>query len=144
MNAFTRLACAVAILSLGLSTIGCNNDGKYPVTGTVTWNGEPIPDGNLILTPTDPSLAPDAGAIENGVFRFRASPGSKKVEVFADRPVVDPKDAGPNQIMGLIPHEQYIPTRYNENTELTAEVARSSNEFTFELASQQGDQPAGR
>ncbi len=119
--------------------VGCGGDGKYPVSGTVGWNGDPIPEGSIIFTPVDPSVGPDAGQIENGRFRFRASAGPKKVEIFADRDV-----GKPDPVMNVVRREQYIPIRYNEETELTVEVTpQGPNDFQLDLVAKEGDRKAG-
>lgn len=122
--------------------IGCNNDGKYPVSGSITWEGELIPDdhnAHVIFTAVDPSIGPDAVQLEAGKFSFRSSPGEKKVEIFIDKPVGDP-----DPVMKTQSHQQYIPTRYNEKTELSVNVtAEGPNEFTFDLVKKKGDVLAG-
>ena len=121
-----------------VSLAGCNNDGLIAVSGKVTWNGDPIERGNISFYPTDPSLRPDAGAIVDGKFQFRASPGEKRVEIFADRPV-----GKPDKVMNLQRYEQFIPTRYNEQTELRATVSKGSKAFQFDLVAQDDDVKAG-
>ena len=119
--------------------VGCGGDGKYPVSGTVRWNGDPVPEGSIIFTPVDPSVGPDAGQIENGRFRFRASEGQKKVEIFADREI-----GKPDPVMNVVRREQYIPIRYNEETELTVEVTpQGPNDFQLDLVAKEGDRKAG-
>lgn len=112
--------------------LGCGGDGKYPVTGTVSWEGELIPDdhnGYVTLTPVDPSILPDAGPIgPNGEFSFRSTPGEKRVEILISRPKGKVIEA-----MGMAAQEQYIPERYNEKTELTATIKEGMNELKFDL-----------
>lgn len=124
----------MALLLAWPAALGCGPSGPvtYPVSGTVTFNGEPLPDGYVTLVPEDPSIGPEGSAIANGAFSFRAREGPKKVKIEASRFV------GPmNQVMGLTPKEQYIPAKYNVNTELTAEVTPDGdNRFTFELTDQ--------
>jgi hypothetical protein len=114
---------------------GCGPTGPatYPVSGTATFNGEPLPDGYVTFVPEDPSVGPEGSPIANGKFSFRAREGNKKVKIEASRFV------GPmNQVMGLTPKEQYIPAKYNVDTELTAEVTPDGdNDFTFELTDQE-------
>lgn len=117
---------------------GCNSDGLVPVSGTVTWEGDPIGKGMINFFPTDPSKRPDGGPIIDGKFEFRASIGDKRVEVFADRPVGEP-----DPVMKLQRYEQFIPTRYNEQTELTATVEAKGDTFEFALESKKGDKMAG-
>lgn len=133
MNQLSRAIWLVAILFL----TGCSGDGKFPVRGTVTWEGDPIPNdhnGYVTLTPVDSSTPPDAGPITDSEFNLRATPGEKKVEILITRP-----DGEVVESMGAAPHAQYIPVRYNEETELTATVESKSNEFTFDLVPQKGD-----
>lgn len=134
----TSLKCIVRLLLITLAT-GCGGDGKISVTGSVSWNGEPIEKGHVIFTPVDPTIGPDASTIENGTFAFRSATGEKRVEIFADRPVGEP-----DPVMQLQRFEQFIPTRYNELTELTATVASGAdNQFQFDLKSRDGDTMAG-
>ncbi len=130
-----RSACLVLLFA---SSVGCQGDGKNPVSGTVTWNGKALEEGHLILTPSDKTKSPDAGPIQNGEFSFRASPGAKRVEIFADRAVgaVDP-------VMKTQAREQFIPIRYNEESDLKVEVTTRENRWTFDLKEQPGDRKAG-
>ena len=141
-----RIAClrnhlgrgATGVLFLLIAAVGCQRDGKVPVAGIVKWNGAALEEGHLILTPNSASNGADAGPIKNGAFAFRASLGSKRVEVFADRAVgpIDP-------VMKTQAREQFIPTRFNEQTELKAEVTDGENRWTFDLKEQPGDKKAG-
>jgi hypothetical protein len=129
-----RNLCGLLLLTCG---IGCGPSGPitYPVSGTVTFNGEPIPsehNGYITFIPADPSLAPEAGTIKDGKFSFRATEGAKKVKVEASRFV-----GQMNTVMGLTPKVQYIPEKYNFETELTAEVTPDGeNQFKFDLTDQ--------
>ena len=122
---------ALCLCLLVLPVAGCGPSGPetYPVSGTVTWNGDPLPEGNIVFEPVDGSIAPDAGKIAAGKFAFQAQPGEKRVQIDATREVgeVDP-------VMHTVPREAYIPSKYNSATILTATVtADGENDFTFEL-----------
>ncbi len=124
----------ICLIGLALSALvlgGCGSSGPetYPVSGTVTWNGKPLPEGHIIFSPVDGAVAPDAGKILDGKFTFRAQAGQKRVKIEADREV-GPRDP----VMGTIPRQAYIPDRYNTETVLTAEVTPTGkNEFIFDL-----------
>ena len=123
---------------LAILLAGCGPKGPqlYPIKGTVTYNGQPLPEGDIVLMPTSPGEVEDANKIKDGKFEFSARPGAKKVKITANRPEgpVDPQ-------MGVQPRRQYIPENYSsaEKTELTltvAEVAKAENgqnEFKFDL-----------
>ena len=128
----SRKSYTLLLVLLTCAFVGCGGDGKYPVRGQVTWEGEPIPlehNGFVTLTPVDSSVAPDAGPIgADGRFDFRASPGEKRVEILISRPQGKVIEA-----MGMAAQEQYIPGRYNEQTELTATIKKETNELQFDL-----------
>lgn len=128
-----------ALLSVSLAVAtGCGPSGPamYTVSGTVTFNGEPIPDehnGYVVFVPDDPSISPESGTIKGGKFSFRSREGTMKVEIWASQFV------GPmNPVMGLTPKEQYIPEKYNVQSELTAEVTPDGdNTYTFPLTAKE-------
>ena len=101
-------------------TAGC---GKAPgletveATGTVTWNGAPLPAGDILFEPAQSPGNPSAGKIINGEFKLRTTPGKKKVQIHATRDtgIMDPVMKSPKR-------EAYIPEEFNANTRLTAEV----------------------
>ena len=129
-----------ALLITSLCIAGCGSKSTspkcYPVSGKVNMDGQPIVEGDIILTPQDPGLGPDAGKIKDGKFAFPAKAGKKRVEIRASRDVPGKTQKG---AMGeeLKVREQYIPVTYNANTQLTAEVNASgkSNKFDFDLHS---------
>jgi hypothetical protein len=124
-----RFALLLAVIAV---SIGCGDKGPttYPVSGTATWEGQPIPTGHVSFYPTDASgVAPDAGKIVDGKFSFQAKPGPKKVEIRADR-AVGPDD----KFMGGTPREQYIAPRYNDETILKEEVpVGGRSDYKFDL-----------
>ncbi|MCS7304108.1 MAG: hypothetical protein NZ602_03235 [Thermoguttaceae bacterium] len=118
---------------------GCGQKGPqtYPVSGTVTFDGQPIPEGRISFVPEDGKAAPDSAPIVQGKFQFQVKAGRHRVEIVADRPTgkVDP-------VMGMAPRESYIPACYNSQTILRAEVTpQGPNQFTFELKSQGQSRP---
>ena len=115
----------VALLS------GCGPDGprSYPVSGTVLFDGKPLPQGDIIFHAAQGDVGADAGKIKDGKYSFRAKPGKKKVAILASAAVPGKRDP----VMGPL-LENYIPERYNDETILAAEVKESGeNRFDFEL-----------
>lgn len=119
-------------LAVLLILAGCSNEPRtYPVKGTVTWQGAPLPDGHVVLNPDGQNIRPDAGPIVNGTFDFRATEGAKRVEIWANR---EKPGQEKNKVMGLREKEQYIPKRYNSETTLRLEVKSSGeNQYEFVL-----------
>lgn len=126
---FDRLLVVFSVILLGF--VGCGPSGpqKYPVKGTVTWNGSPLEAGDIIFQDSAGQLVPSAGKISAGKFAFESQAGKMRVEIFATRPEgpIDPA-------MGAQAHVQFIPSRYNRDSQLEVEVKPvGSNEFPFVL-----------
>lgn len=132
-------------ISLGLNAAlfllilsGCgSSDGPatYPVSGTVTFDGQPVPSGQIIFESADGQTGSAAGKIEQGKFSCRTVAGQKRVKVLAVREVPGKFDeSNPGERVPL--KEMYIPARYYAQTELTAEVTPDGqNRFDFSLSS---------
>jgi hypothetical protein len=94
---FTRggLAALAASSTLVIASCGESSDfglgPRYPVSGTVTYNGKPLERGQINFTPEDPTKGVGAmGHVENGSYTLStvgdkdgARPGKYKVTVTA-------------------------------------------------------------
>ena len=84
----TRWLLRLTLFSLPLM-VGCGTAAEKKtcaVKGKVTWNGAPLPDGDILFRPEDPSKVPEAGIIVDGAFEMQAKPGTNVVEIRACRP----------------------------------------------------------
>lgn len=130
---------SVGCLSLlVVSLSGCGSDGPatYPVTGTITFDGQPVANGQIILFPLEEGLTPDAGPIKDGKFSFVAREGEKRVQIEATREIPGKTIPQPPPLTGTIPAtEMYIPEVYNSQSKLKITVTDSKpdNQFDFEL-----------
>ena len=127
-----HLLSMLSLFAVLTGLAGCGRtDGTYPVSGMVTFDGEALPEGDILFIPERTDLPREGGKIQNGKFSFQARLGKKRVEVRASRP--DPKVKGPN---GEPMYVDYLPAAYNTHSTLTAEVtADGPNEFRFPLLS---------
>jgi hypothetical protein len=133
MSSWPATRSLLAALMLGVQC-GCAppQSDLVDVTGSVTWQGAPLPSGMIVLKPTDTTKPPVGAKIVNGQFALRSKPGEMRVEIEAVResPRRDPID-------GARLGEMYIPARYNSQSELQAEVSSPGpNEFKFALANE--------
>ncbi len=109
--------------------MGCREQTTYPVSGSVSFDGQAVSNGQILFLPTDSPSAPNAGRIEDGTYRLQATPGPKRVQIRAARVVgQSPPDAmGPQ-------YQDYIPGQFNTESTLTAEIKRvDENRFDFHL-----------
>lgn len=123
-----RLPAVLVVFTLAVA--GCGEPGpkKYDVTGTVTYDGQPLPQGDIVFHPEDKSVGPEGGKIKDGKYALKVREGKNRVEIRATRPV--PGKKGP---MGEDAIEDYIPKQYNEKSKLTAEVGSGKTEHEFTL-----------
>jgi len=96
------------------------------VSGKVTLDGQPLAHGQILLK--DPEQKPPReyiGAIEQGAFRCDAPPGSLRVEIRCYEQASLEAEA-----------RQIIPAKYNDSSELTAELKLGEPpQLSFELNS---------
>lgn len=124
------LYCAIAVL-LDAVVCGCGSNGpkKYPVSGTVTLNGQALSDGDIVFEPLDQQYGGDAGKIQGGEFALQAVEGKSRVLIRAAEFV--PKRGNPNAEPDSV---SLVPPKYNDQTVLEAEVRKSGeNRYVFEL-----------
>jgi hypothetical protein len=109
---------------------GCDSEPKtYPVSGTVSFNGQPLKEGDISFHPSDPAVSADAGKILDGEFHFHAKAGAKRVEIRVSQVV-----PGRTTPMGGPLRLEIIPAQYNDESKLAAHVSPDGgNEYEFKL-----------
>jgi hypothetical protein len=139
----SRLCCRVVGMSFLVCSIGCGgSSSRLPVEGAVTFDGQPIAEGQINFIPAPGTAGPTAGSvISAGRYSVPAEkglkPGKYRVEISALRATAQ-KTQTFNAVTGATDasaaYESYIPPRYNAKSELTAEVnAGGPNQFDFHL-----------
>ncbi|QDU64818.1 hypothetical protein Pan216_57110 [Planctomycetes bacterium Pan216] len=115
---------------------GCARDQRAITTkivGRVTFNGDPLRDGRIVLRAIEPHSLSTAGVIENGIFTMEAALGPKRVEIVSYRKV-------PGMMTELNPGEevpivrQVIPEQFNRESTLIADIhPNGDRRFSFDL-----------
>ncbi|HWL09285.1 MAG TPA: hypothetical protein VNQ76_12835 [Planctomicrobium sp.] len=130
-----KTACVTTLIPMILvsvtSNLGCQQStvGGRPaveVSGTVTFDGDPIEIGTLFMESDDAEQRGFSAPIKNGTYSIQVEPGPKKVQITASRPIPGRVQivSGPD---GMAPqelpvYEMYIPEKYNSKTELRFQV----------------------
>jgi len=132
-----------ALLLIVVSTCGCGGDARRAsIVGTVTLDGEPLPEGAIAFIPTAGNKGPSTGAVvSDGRFEVpqQRGPfvGQNRVEIRASREtgrmIPDPRHPrGPN--VPLVPEfAEYVPEHYNDASTLVREVKQGRNTLDFDL-----------
>jgi hypothetical protein len=126
--------------------VGCQPGGpaRMQLRGDVSYNGEAIADGTVSFIPHDKDAGPPiTGVIQNGAYAIPAEEGptigSYRVEIEGFRKtgkqipdMITP--LAPGQSRGVIDEKQpYIPTKFNLESTLTAEINAETKELDFNL-----------
>lgn len=135
LTAFQACAVAVAIFS------GCGSDRgpeRVIVFGTVTYNGKPV-SGTIRFVPTAASAVPMAAAsIIDGAYRVGLRGGvsvgthTVAIEAYHVPSSTSAQGMAPLPIAGArgVSGVQYLPKRYNTNSELKVTIEPGSREIT--------------
>jgi major membrane immunogen (membrane-anchored lipoprotein) len=160
LNKWQRIAIALG-LTATVVVVGCGDDGtglgrRYKVTGKVTYNGAPVPQGTVNFIPTKPP-PPEGraatGQIKDGYYSLSttgnddgALPGDYNIAIVAMD--IDMASAASSKAEGGRIHEgdaaywkahknakKLIPDKYgvSETSGLKATVGTGSNSFDFDL-----------
>lgn len=116
-------------------TTGCDGGkGKPPthtVSGKVTLDGKPMPEGIIFFEANPPDgQAPANAPISNGEYSAEVPAGSKLVRISHEKMVKSPMGGDEVEIP-----TQMVPPRYNSQSTLTREVTEGANSFDFEIQS---------
>ena len=71
-------ACGIALLLLAA---GCGRGGLIEITGTVTYDGQPIQKGCITLLPLKGDGPTAAAIVKDGKYTVRVAPGQKRVQI---------------------------------------------------------------
>jgi hypothetical protein len=136
-------ASVVTLALLGFSLTGCGDGDKLPreaISGGVTVEGTPLKSGLITFIPNEDNTPTQGGGVVlEGKYSIPRNqglvPGKYRVVITSpdDKPPILDKT---NNAPGLppIPGKEVIPSQYNTESLLTAEVkAGSNNVFEFNL-----------
>ena len=126
---FPFYAGMICLLSIAASSSGCGRASieRAAISGTVTLDGQPLPRGQIRFIPTGESQGPSWSAwIKDGEYTTKGTKGvpvgNLRVEIKAFRiPAGYVAVATANE--DEVPKEQYLPAKFNTNSELTFSVS---------------------
>lgn len=157
---FSRHNWSVLLVSaLVASLVGCGGVSTQPVSGTITYEGQPfVGGGDIQFIPVDPDVKPANGAIdEDGTYVLStfaegdgAVAGEYRVQILQDEVLVKakfqdvpaPAEGGEEPMIDpeleqeevLVPDKDRIPDVYaGPQSTLTATVVKGENKIDFDL-----------
>jgi hypothetical protein len=137
MRFLTPLLTALALISLpGCSNSGYSELGLVDVTGTVTLDGKPLPGAKVAFESDDKRCAmgtTDSSGRYTLMYDSQTrgtTPGPKIVRITT----VELGEGG-GAAEGAAAPKETLPPRYNQKSELKADVSASNKTFNFDLKS---------
>jgi hypothetical protein len=123
----------VLILAIALLVAGCEKPTKGVVSGMVTVDGAPAKSGSIAFFPVDEKSTTAGGEIRDGRYTAQVPFGKFKVEIRVPKVVGQKKlyNTANSPIMPLL--EETLPPKFNDQTELTIDVAPGENQRDFDL-----------
>jgi hypothetical protein len=133
-----RREVVLMALACGLLVVvgGCGSSGpdRVAVSGSVTYQGKPLPDGTVYFVPTGKAGAAGCVAIQDGQYSAKKQDsllaGDYKVQIEAFRERTLPAQAGAGPGMKATKREQYIPAKYNTSSELKLTIKSGAGSMT--------------
>lgn len=124
------------LLSFGMT--GCGpSTGELKVTGKITIDGQPIPEGGITFEDENRSIAVGGGNIKDGVYSAKVLPGKKKVKVNGTSDFTDEElqEQMKKYKMIIQQKKHLVPEKYmSDDTPLEATIEKSCV-LDFELTS---------
>ncbi len=149
-----RLTHTLVLTAVMLTVAGCSGSGddlpREAVSGVVTLDGHPLPDGVIQFNPDSQATAgeaptPGGSTIKGGKFSIGQEmglvPGNYVVSINAAGKRAErakPAQAGAGGNKGTDVAKELIPAKYNSKTELKTEIKKggSNNTLNFDLKSE--------
>jgi hypothetical protein len=126
-----RLVLVLGVLGLA----GCGGKGRVAVEGTVTYDGQPIQAGSIAFLAAEGQGVNTGGAIVDGKYAIAADVGPKmgknKVEIRWAKPTGKTYQSETGATLSVT--AEGLPAKYNDQSELTAQVERGQNTINFDL-----------
>src|SRR4029079_11622130 len=115
---------------------GCSADVKRgTVSGTVTFDGQPLKSGTIRFDSADGRTAAADATISDGKFKVTLPPGDKRVSITSPKVIGKKKiDDTPDSPVYDVT-EELLPKRYNAQSTLTMTVTADAQEKEFSLTS---------
>ena len=117
--------------------VGCGDSGRFPIKGSVKFDGTPVKKGYIVILPMPGTEGPAAGSdIIDGTFNVSAEKGvfegHFKVEIKGWR---ESKKMTEDFVTGekYADPVQFLPAKFNTKSELTMDVEADKESYDFNL-----------
>lgn len=130
-----HITLLVASAALLIAAAGCSGKTNNTVSGTVTFDGQPVANGLIRFLPADASQKRVEAIITAGKYAAAAPLGENRIEISAVKVTGKKKmyEAPDSPVVDVV--GELLPARYNVKSELTMTVAAGEQTKDFPLTS---------
>lgn len=134
INTAVKTALSPILFATSLWITGCSSGPpeppRFPVSGTVTMNGTPLPEGKInFITPAQGVI--ETLEVKDGKFEGKAQAGERRVEINSYKVEVVNKDGMQSEAQ-----IELVPQEYNKDSKLVAQVTEEGpNNLSFDVKS---------
>ena len=133
---FVGLGVVLALLNGCGGAREYTGEQRFPLSGKVTVDGEPMASGVISFLPQEKGGRVSGGPIKDGTYAVAEAMGPNagkyRVEIRWNKPTGRRvKDAYGEEIMDE--YKEGLPAKYHSSSELTAEVSAKQTKFDFDL-----------
>lgn len=130
-------ATPLVLFTVGLAAVGCGSSGpvRNAVSGTVTYKSQPIKSGTISFRSDDDQHV-GTGTITDGKYAIPWVSGLPAGKYIVAVSYPDPRIPAPREDEPpgeSVTERELLPARYNENTELKAEIKNGTNDVSYDL-----------
>jgi len=130
MDGLKLVACGIALMAC---LTGCGrSDGLTEISGTVSYDGQPVKQGAITFLPADGKGPTAATPIADGKYSVKVAPGKKLVKIEGYKVTGQHPFSASNPRI-VVDQEQILPPRYNTQSELTRDIASGDHRCDFTL-----------
>jgi hypothetical protein len=135
MNAISATRSVMLLLLVASLIVGCGEPKLGEVSGTITYDGKIVEQGSIAFIPVD-GKGPTAGsAIKDGKYLAqKVSVGTAKIRIMGAKVTGQKKMFDDPDSPLVTTSEEYLPCKYNKQTELTFDVLPGVQIKDFDLA----------
>jgi hypothetical protein len=116
-----------------LLVVGCGSGDLVEISGEVAYCGQPVNKGTIAFLPADGKGPTAAGTIADGRYSVKTSPGPKEVRIEGFKVLRQQHYMNDPNLPLIDVTEQYLPERYNANSELSRNIASDVSVYDFTL-----------
>ena len=134
----SRVGVTLGLVLLTTVLCGCGgNENLASVTGTITLDGKPLPNAFVVFVPSAEvgGTTSYGRTDENGHYEMMFSDDEKGAWIGLNRVEISTGDVGAQEEGGA---REKVPSVYNQETTLTADVKPGAQKFDFDLKSDAG------